>query len=111
MEQFDIANPSASPGPTHASRGLIRSYFSSRWGLIISGTAIVVAGLALGWGWLAAVGLAPLILSVASCLIMGALGLCMMSRGNSPSVTQSFVEQAKPPEPASTLTQSGGQAA
>ncbi len=111
MEPFNIVNPSATPGvgPTQTTRDLIRSYFSGRWGLIISGTAIVVAGLALGWDWLTAIGLAPLILSVAPCAIMCALGLCMMSRGNSSGTKQNSVEQAKVPELTSTSTQSGGQ--
>lgn len=100
MEQFDIVNPSATPGagPTRTTRDLIRWCLSSRWGLTISGTAIVVAGLALGWNWLAAAGLASLILSVFPCLIMCALGLCMMSRGNSSGAKQGAVERAKPPE-------------
>ncbi len=111
MEQFDIVNPSATAGvgPTQTTRNLIRSYFSGRWALTISGSAIAAAGLALGWDWLTAVGLAPLILSVAPCAIMCALGLCMMSRGSSSSATQNSVEQAEPPEPTSTSTQSGGQ--
>ena len=113
MEQFDTVNSSAKPGarPTQTARDLIRCWFSSRLGLTIGGTTIVAAGLVLGWNWLTAVGLAPLILTLAPCAIMCALGLCMMPRGNSPSATQSSVEQAKPPEPASTLTQSGGQGA
>ena len=111
MEPFNIVNPSATPGvgPTQTTRDLIRSHFSGRWGLTISGTAIVVAGLALGWDWLTAIGLAPLILSVAPCAIMCALGLCMMSRGNSSGTKQNSVEQAKAPELTSTSTQSGGQ--
>ena len=111
MEQFDIVKISTTPGfgPTQSTGDWIRLAFSSRWALVTGGTAVVVAGLALGWDWLTAVGLAPLILSIAPCAIMCALGLCMMSRGNSSSATQSSVEQAKPPEPTSTSTQSGGQ--
>src|SRR5437899_12288148 len=113
MQPFDIVKPSdiSAAEPTQSTRDLIRACFSSRWALVISGIAVVVAGLALGWNWLTAVGLAPLILSLAPCAIMCALGLCMTPRGNSPSETQSSAEQAKPPEPASTLTQSGGQGA
>ena len=112
MQQFDIVKPSAisAAEPTQNTRDLIRAGFSSRWALVISGTAVVVAGLALGWNWLTVVGLAPLILSLAPCAIMCALGLCMMSRSSSSKVTQSSVEQAEPPEPTSTSTQSGGQA-
>lgn len=57
-------------------------------GLAILGILLVVAGLYAGWGWLAAVGLAPLILSVAPCLVMCAVGLCAMSRGSSSCANQ-----------------------
>jgi hypothetical protein len=110
MEQFDVAKPSAvsSIGPSLTTRELIRSCIASRWGLTIGGTAIVVAGLALGWNWLTAVGLAPLIIGVAPCLIMCALGICMMSRGSSSSATQNSIDQQKSVEPTPTTTQSGG---
>lgn len=43
------------------------------------------AGLALNWSWLTAIGVAPVLLSVAPCAAMCALGLCMpkMIGGNS----------------------------
>ena len=112
MQQLDIFTRSATRGvgPTQSTRDWIRSVFNSRWPVVIGGTAVVLAGLALGWNWLTAVGLAPLILSLAPCAIMCALGLCMMSRGSASRATQSSVEQAEPPEPTSTSTQSGGQA-
>lgn len=46
-------------------------------GLVLGGS-----GLALGWDWLTAVGVAPLIVSAAPCVLMCALGLCMMGRGH-----------------------------
>lgn len=101
MEQFDTVKPSAVPsvGPPQTTQDLIRAGLGNRWGLIIGGTAVVVAGLALGWNWLTAVGLAPLIITAAPCLIMCALGICMMSRGSSSGATQSSGEQVNPPEP------------
>ena len=53
-----------------------------RRGLIISGIAIVGAGAALNWGWLTAVGAAPLLLALAPCALMCALDLCMKGSGN-----------------------------
>jgi hypothetical protein len=47
-----------------------------------AGLAVAGSGLALGWDWLAAVGIAPLIVSAAPCLLMCAFGLCMMGRGH-----------------------------
>ena len=64
-----VVRPTASWGP---------SRLKSRRGLILAAATIPVAGsLALGWPWLVAAGIAPLLISVAPCLAMGALGLCM----------------------------------
>lgn len=51
---------------------------------VLAGVGLVFAGsgLVLGWDWLTAVGVAPLIVSSAPCLLMCALGLCMMRRGH-----------------------------
>jgi len=49
--------------------------------LILGTLAIVVAGSALNWPWLTAIGVAPALLSIAPCAVMCALGLCM--RGSS----------------------------
>ena len=48
-----------------------------RWWWI--GTIALAGGLALyaGWGWLAATGLSAIVLALAPCLAMCALGLCM----------------------------------
>ncbi len=54
-----------------------------RRGLILSAMALIGAGLALNWGWLSAIGAAPLILAVAPCAVMCGLGLCM--KGSSKS--------------------------
>lgn len=54
-----------------------RSYLGGRRGLIAAGAAVAVAGLALNWSWLAAAGIAPVLLSLLPCVAMCALGLCM----------------------------------
>jgi hypothetical protein len=41
------------------------------------GLAALAAGLAWQWQWLVAVGVAPILVSVAPCALMCALGLCM----------------------------------
>ena len=58
----------------------MRSWLGNRRVLAVGGLAIGGAGLALGWDWLTAVGIAPLLISVAPCLIMCALGMCMMGK-------------------------------
>jgi len=44
------------------------------WGLA---ALLLGAGLALNWSWLVAVGIAPLLVALAPCAAMCALGLCM----------------------------------
>jgi hypothetical protein len=60
-----------------------------RW--LLGGVALVLlaAGFAWHWSWLVAIGVAPLLISAAPCLVMCALGLCMHRMGNrAGSVTQ-----------------------
>ena len=45
--------------------------------LLVAASLTLVAAAALNWSWLAAIGLAPLLLSVLPCIGMCALGLCM----------------------------------
>lgn len=54
-----------------------------RRGLILAAMAAIGAGLWLNWGWVAAIGAAPLILAVAPCAVMCGLGLCMMGGSKS----------------------------
>ena len=51
--------------------------------LMIAAMAIIGAGLWLNWGWVAAIGAAPLILALAPCAVMCGLGLCMMGGSKS----------------------------
>ena len=55
---------------------------------VLAGVGLVVggSGIALGWDWLTAIGVAPLIVSAAPCLLMCAFGLCMMGRGHHTSI-------------------------
>jgi hypothetical protein len=41
------------------------------------GLAAVAAGIALNWGWLTTIGVAPVLVAAAPCAAMCALGLCM----------------------------------
>ena len=55
-----------------------RHYLGNRWVLLALGGLVVVIGVALNWGWLVAAGIAPVLVAVAPCAIMCALGLCGM---------------------------------
>jgi hypothetical protein len=61
--------------PTAGSR--LRNYLGGRRGWILLALVVVSAALYLNWGWLAAIGVAPLLLALAPCAAMCALGLCM----------------------------------
>ncbi len=61
--------------------GLIRHYAGGRGIVVILAVAAVAAGLYLSWGWLAAIGVAPLLVTLAPCAAMCALGLCMNRAG------------------------------
>ena len=63
-------------------QGVWPSFIGNRRALVFSGLALAGAGLTLGWDWLAAIGIAPLIVALAPCLLMCALGFCMMGKGN-----------------------------
>jgi hypothetical protein len=56
---------------------------SARSRLVLGGSLapLVAAGLAWQWSWLVAIGVAPLLLSVAPCIVMCALALCMTRMG------------------------------
>ena len=67
---------------TENRAGILRSWIADRRVLAVVGLAVVGTGLALGWNWLTAVGIAPAIVSAAPCLIMCALGLCVIGRNH-----------------------------
>ncbi len=63
-----------------------------RWGIVLA-LAAVGLGLFFGWGWLVAVGVAPLLISTAPCVLMCALGLCMMRKGGGSSGKSGAAEE------------------
>jgi hypothetical protein len=46
--------------------------------LLALGSAVLIGGAALNWSWLVAVGLAPILLALAPCAMMCAVGLCAL---------------------------------
>ena len=50
----------------------------TRRGLLFAGAATLMGGgIVTNWGWLTAIGLAPVLVSLAPCAVMCGLGLCM----------------------------------
>lgn len=90
---------------TQTVAALARYYLGGRRGLILLTVIALGAGLVLNWSWLVAVGLAPLLLALAPCAAMCALGLCMKKLANkSGSVQSSAGEEDTGPGPVSTTT-------
>jgi type III secretory pathway component EscV len=74
----------------------VRHQLRGRRGLIVAAVALAVPALWLGWPWLVAAGLAPLLIAIAPCAIMCALGLCAMRAGSSTNTRQaSCCEQSQ----------------
>jgi hypothetical protein len=86
MQQLDTIERTIPRG--EAIWQAIRPWLTGRRGFIIGGLALAVTGLALGWSWLSAIGVAPVILSLAPCAAMCALGACAMRWGNASCSTQ-----------------------
>src|SRR3954447_4136617 len=82
VSQTSAAAPVLARDLAHAAR----NYLGGRRGLLILAVAVIAAGAALNWSWLAAAGIAPLLWSLLPCAAMCALGLCMsrMSWSRSP---------------------------
>ena len=74
---------------TQTILGLLSHYLGGRRGLLVLGAAAVGVGLYFSWGWLAAVGVAPVLLALAPCAAMCALGLCMRGGGGKSCSTDS----------------------
>lgn len=60
-------------------------HWATRNRLMMAGGAVVVGGMVLNWGWLTAIGVAPVLLAVAPCGIMCALGLCARGMKKTPA--------------------------
>lgn len=71
----------AGPSLSQDVLSLLRYWLRDRRVLIAIALAVLVGGAALNWGWFVAIGVAPILLAVAPCGIMCALGLCAMGRG------------------------------
>ncbi|SRR6266851_2329759 len=87
----------------------LRGWLMNPRGLIIVSFAIIGTGVALGWNWVVAAGFAPLLLSLAPCAAMCALGVCMMAKGNMSCAKQGSAENAGPPATTSESRSSDGQ--
>jgi hypothetical protein len=87
----------ASTGISRIPLSLRIPRLSKRRVVLIAGLGTLAAGLALNWNWLTAVGVAPILLAVAPCAAMCALGLCMRGGGAKSCATDAKADVGRPP--------------
>lgn len=75
----------------------VRYYLGGRRGLLILAGAAIVGGLAFNWTWLAAAGIAPLLIGVLPCVAMCAVGLCMNRMSGRSCSTEATPERKTEP--------------
>jgi hypothetical protein len=62
-------------------------WLHGRRALILAAVVLTVGGLVLGWNWLVAVGVAPILIAALPCIAMCAIGLCAMKGSQSCSTS------------------------
>ena len=60
-----------------ASAGSRPQWLTRRRLLVVGAATVIGSGMALNWGWITAIGLAPILITLAPCAAMCGLGLCM----------------------------------
>jgi len=78
----------------------VRARLGSRRALIVLGTVAAGSGIVFGWSWLVTIGVAPILLALAPCAAMCALGVCMSRMGGKSCSSQG----AESPDPRATGT-------
>lgn len=94
-----IAFEPSKTGASNPGRDLLaiaRRRLGGRRGLLILGAVAIGAGLASSWGWLVAVGVAPMLVSVLPCAAMCALGLCMHGTAHGPGAATTGASDTSP---------------
>ena len=72
----DISPGIAAPSDI-SSAGTLPKWLTRRRVMFAGAATVIGGGMALNWGWLTAIGLAPILVSLAPCAAMCGLGLCM----------------------------------
>lgn len=72
----DISSGVAGPSDT-SSAGVWPDWLTRRRVMFAGAATVIGGGMAVNWGWLTAIGLAPILVSLAPCAAMCGLGMCM----------------------------------
>ena len=75
MTDISSSNDAGAVGTESAGNRL--RWLPRRRLLFVGAATVMGGGMALNWGWLTAIGLAPVLVSLAPCAVMCGLGLCM----------------------------------
>jgi hypothetical protein len=75
MTDISSSNDAGAVGTESAGNRL--RWLPRRRLLFVGAATVMGGGMALNWGWLTAIGLAPVLVSLAPCAAMCGLGLCM----------------------------------
>lgn len=89
----DTTRISHHSAPARAPLSRLSRLATRRRVLFLAAASVVGGGMALNWGWLTAVGAAPIIVSLAPCAAMCGLGLCMKGGAGSSCSKQPTVPQ------------------
>jgi len=65
---------------------MVRARLGARGLILLAVLAVAAIGYS-NWGWLVAIGVAPIILAMLPCAAMCAMGMCMMPKRNTPTAT------------------------
>ena len=76
------ASEVSDPAPWDAILNVARPWLRGRRLYWVVAAVLVIAGMALGWNWLVAAGVLPILLSVLPCVVMCAIGACAMNQGS-----------------------------
>lgn len=80
--------------PARAPLSRLLRLATPRRALLGAAAGLIGGGMVLNWGWLTAVGAAPIIVSLAPCAAMCGLGLCMKGGTGSSSSKQAAAPQS-----------------
>ena len=76
-------HPGSAPTATRGAPSYLGGLtFGGRRTWLVFAAVMLAGGAALNWSWLVAAGIAPLLLAIAPCAAMCALGLCFKSGGD-----------------------------
>lgn len=79
-----MINLDAAAAPRRAPVSILPRWLSRRRALILAAVAVAAAGAWLGWPWLVAAGIAPILVVLAPCAVMCAVGACAMKQQAKP---------------------------